>query len=414
MSSRSMRLLAWCVLLALSSGLAGAEDVCDDGGPDAFFPTIEKVVYDPSSRAPLAFRHYNAEEEVCVKEDCRAMKDWLRFSVAFWHTIRGDGSDPFGSPTKSWPWEEGEMSAMARAKVRLRAIFEFLDKLGVEYWCFHDRDIAPEGQTLQETKANLDAIVEQAKELQEKHDKKLLWGTAQLFHHKRYINGAATSPDSRVYAYAAAMVAMAMDATKKLQGQNFVFWGGREGYQSLLNSDIKQELDQLGAFMSAAADYKEEIGFDGELLIEPKPQEPMKHQYDFDVATTANFLRMNNLEGKFKINVECNHATLSGHSCEHELRTASIQGLLGNVDINTGDPQTGWDTDQFLTDPVEATRLMLTILEQGGLGKGGLNFDAKLRRESVDVEDLFYAHISGMDAMARGLKQAAAIINDGR
>ena len=410
----SLAFAFWCAMVVTGSTAAAAPDEkCFDDEKE-MFPDIQAIKYEgPESRNPLSFRYYHAEEKVCVQNYCRKMKDWLRFSVAFWHTFRGDGSDPFGSPTKAWPWEV-EGGEMEVARLRMKANFEFLEKLGVDYWCFHDRDIAPEGDTLQESNANLEEIVKLAKELNKKYRKKVLWGTAQLFKHKRYMHGAATSPDVGVFAYGAAQVKAAMDATYALGGENFVFWGGREGYQTLLNTDLSLELDHLGKFMKMAADYKESIGFTGTLLIEPKPQEPTKHQYDWDVATTANFLHNNNLTDKFKINVECNHATLSGHSCEHELKVASIQGLLGNIDINTGDPQIGWDTDQFLTDPSEATRLMLVVLSQGGLQSGGLNFDAKLRRESTSVEDLFYAHISGIDAMARGLRQAAAIINDGR
>ena len=410
-----------CALASTGEGEdAGESTSCAFTEGTELFPDIQPIQYaGPESRDPLTFRYYNANEEICVKvkgvTSCRTMKEWLRFSVSFWHTFRGDGGDPFGSPTKLWPWDEVEVSdEMERARVRMNANFEFLNKLGVDYWCFHDRDIAPEGETLKETNENLFELVDQAKRLNQKYSKKLLWGTAQLFKHRRYMNGAATSPDARVFAYAAAQVKSAMDATKILGGENYVFWGGREGYQSLVNTDLAKELDHLGAFMRMAAEYKKSIGFQGTLLIEPKPQEPTKHQYDWDVATTSNFLHNYNLTGDFKINVECNHATLSGHSCEHELQVASNQGLLGNIDINTGDPQIGWDTDQFLTDPSEATRLAWVILMQGGLNPGGLNFDAKLRRESTDVNDLFYAHISGMDAMARGLRQAANLINDGK
>lgn len=374
-----------------------------------FFPTVPHIQYEgPSSRNPLAFKWYNAEEEIMGKK----MKDWLRFSVAFWHTFRGDGSDIFGSPTKKWPWEDGSDS-LVTAFNRMRANFEFLKKLGVDWWCFHDRDIAPEGETLRESNANLDAIFALAKKLQEGTSIRPLWGTAQLFKHPRYMYGAATSPDLKVYAYAAAQVKKAMEVTHKLGGENFVFWGGREGYQTLLNTDLKIELANMATFLKSALSWKKKLGFNGTLLLEPKPQEPTKHQYDWDVATTMGFLERNGLAGDFKLNIECNHATLSGHSCHHELEMARIHGMLGSIDANTGDAQIGWDTDQFLTDIAEATLIMLTVIKNEGIAPGGFNFDAKLRRESVDVEDLFIAHIAGMDTMARGLRNAAKILEDG-
>uniref|UniRef100_A0A0E0EFX8 Xylose isomerase n=1 Tax=Oryza meridionalis TaxID=40149 RepID=A0A0E0EFX8_9ORYZ len=374
-----------------------------------FFPGIPKIKYEgPSSKNPLAYKWYNAEEVILGKK----MKDWMRFSVAFWHTFRGTGGDPFGAPTKSWPWEDGTNS-LDMAKRRMRAHFEFMEKLGVDRWCFHDRDIAPDGKTLTETNKNLDEIVELAKKLQEETNIKPLWGTAQLFMHPRYMHGAATSPEVKVYAYGAAQVKKALEVTHYLGGENYVFWGGREGYQTLLNTDMKRELDHLANFLQAAVDYKKKIGFNGTLLIEPKPQEPTKHQYDWDVATTFSFLQKYGLTGEFKINVECNHATLSGHSCHHELETARINGLLGNIDANTGDPQIGWDTDQFLTDISEATLVMSSVVKNGGLAPGGFNFDAKLRRESTDVEDMFLAHISGMDTLARGLRNVVKLIEDG-
>eukprot|EP01018_Ginkgo_biloba_P015161 Gb_01664 [translate_table: standard] len=410
-----------------------------------FFPGIPHIKYEgPSSKNPLAYKWYNAEEEIFGKK----MKDWLRFSVAFWHTFRGNGGDPFGAPTKNWPWEDGTNS-LAMALRRMKANFEFLTKLGVERWCFHDRDIAPDGKTLMDSNANLDAVVALAKHLQEGTSIRPLWGTAQLFLHPRYMHGAATSPDVHVYAYAAAQVKklwrMALKTllrknghggsltalvTHELGGENFVFWGGREGYQTLLNTDLKKELDHLASFLQAAVNWKKKIGFNGTLLIEPKPQEPTKHQYDWDAATTMGFLQRYGLAGEFKLNIECNHATLSGHSCHHELELARIYGMLGNIDANTGDAQTGWDTDQFLTDVGEATLIMLTVVKNVGLAPGGFNFDAKLsvlgvpcivfssrscklRRESVDVEDLFIAHISGMDTLARGLRNAAKLLQDG-
>ncbi|KAF5956629.1 hypothetical protein HYC85_003854 [Camellia sinensis] len=419
---------------------------CGDDWEGEFFPGIPKIKYEgSSSKSPLAFKWYNGEEEILGKKmkvevmyvrydehiHCR-LQDWMRFSVAFWHTFRGTGGDPFGAPTKMWPWEDGTNS-VAMAKRRMRANFEFIDKLGVELWCFHDRDIAPDGATLEESNANLDEVVALAKELQ---GKKIhpLWGTSQLFMHPRYMHGGATSSELGVYAYAAAQVKKAMEVTHYLGGENYVFWGGREGYQTLLNTDMERELNHMARFLEAAVAYKKKIGFNGTvlvfnslpwtinsvvvcnwrtLLIEPKPQEPTKHQYDWDAATAANFLRKYGLIGEFKLNIECNHATLSGHSCHHELETARINGLLGNIDANTGDPQIGWDTDQFLTDIGEATMVMLSVVRNGGLAPGGFNFDAKLRRESTDVEDLFIAHISGMDTLARGLRNVAKLIEDG-
>ncbi|CAM8979853.1 unnamed protein product [Rhodiola kirilowii] len=389
------------------------EEVAAGCGDDSkwegeFFPGIPNIKYEgPTSKNRLAFKWYNANEEILGKK----MKDWLRFSVAFWHTFRGTGGDPFGAPTKFWPWEDGTNS-LAMAKRRMRANFEFINKLGVDKWCFHDRDIAPDGATLEETNVNLDEIIALAKELQ---GSKIhpLWGTAQLFHHPRYMHGAATSSELGVFLYAAAQVKKAMEVTHYLGGENYVFWGGREGYQSLLNTDMERELDHMARFFEAAVAYKKKIGFNGTLLIEPKPQEPTKHQYDWDAATSANFLRKYGLIDEFKLNIECNHATLSGHSCHHELETARINGLLGNIDANTGDPQVGWDTDEFLTDIGEATKVMLSVVKNGGLAPGGFNFDAKLRRESTDVEDLFIAHISGMDTLARGLRNVAKLIEDG-
>ncbi|KAJ1699430.1 hypothetical protein LUZ63_007942 [Rhynchospora breviuscula] len=416
---RILLLLSLC--LSLSACIDSSANTCpadleakcgDDSSGDwkgEFFPGIPKIKYEgPNSIDPLSYKWYNAEEVVLGKK----MKDWFRFSVAFWHTFRGTGADPFGAPTKSWPWEDGTNS-IAMAKRRMRAHFEFMDKLGVNRWCFHDRDIAPDAKTLAETNANLDEVVELAKELQKGTDIIPLWGTAQLFMHPRYMHGGATSSELGVYAYAAAQVKKAMEVTHYLGGENYVFWGGREGYQTLLNTDMKRELDHLAAFLQAAVDYKKKIGFNGTLLIEPKPQEPTKHQYDWDAATSFAFLQKYGLTGEFKLNIECNHATLSGHSCHHELETARINGLLGNIDANTGDPQIGWDTDQFLTDISEATLVMLSVVRNGGLAPGGFNFDAKLRRESTDVEDMFIAHISGMDTLARGLRNVAKLIEDG-
>ncbi|KAK9830382.1 hypothetical protein WJX72_011455 [[Myrmecia] bisecta] len=408
------RCLCLAVLLAaaLTSAAASAANECETLGlyEGEFFPSIKRIAYEgPDSTNPLAFKYYNAEEVIMGKK----MKDWLRFSVAFWHTLRGDGSDQFGSPTKRWPWEDGSLSPLEMAFRRMRVMFEFLDKLGAEYWCFHDRDIAPEGASLRESNENLDKVADLAEHLQKQTGKKVLWGTAQLFNHPRYMHGAATSPNATVFAYAAAQVKKAMEVTQRLGGENYVFWGGREGYNTLLNTDLKLELDNMARFLTLARDHKSRLGFKGTLLLEPKPQEPTKHQYDWDAASTMGFLNRYGLAGDFKLNIECNHATLAGHSCDHELTLASVYGTLGNIDANTGDAQTGWDTDQFLTDPREATLMALTILKQGGLAPGGINFDAKLRRESTDVEDLFYGHISGMDALARGLRNAARLLEDG-
>ena len=375
-----------------------------------FFPSINKIQYEgPDSRNPLAFKEYNPEELIAGKK----MKDHLRFAVAYWHTFRAAGMDPFGSRTMFRPWDDGSSSVENALRI-MRANFEFLEKLGVEYYCFHDRDIAPEGETLKETNKNLDEVAALAKKLQSDTGINLLWGTANMFSHARYMCGASTNPDAHVFAYAAAQVKKALEITLDLGGTNYVFWGGREGYQTLLNTDMKRELDHMAVFLSMASDYKKEIGFTGTLLIEPKPKEPTKHQYDFDAGAVIGFLRNYDLDKDFKLNIECNHAALAGHTFEHELTLASSYGLLGSVDANTGDPMLGWDTDQFNTDYRELTRAMLVILKQGGLGFGGLNFDAKLRRDSTDIEDMFVAHIGSMDAFARGLKNAQKILNDGK
>jgi xylose isomerase len=391
-------------------------DACT-GNPKTpeYFAAYDKIKYQgPDSKEALAFKHYDADNIILGK----SMKEWLSFSMAFWHTMRGDGSDPFGSPTKKWPWEQesAHLDEISKAKRRLDVFFELLSKLGVEHWCFHDRDISPELETLEETNAALDVIAEYAKRKQKEYDISLLWGTAQLFSHARYRHGAATSPNATVFAHAAAQVKKAMEVTHRLGGQGFVFWGGREGYSTLLNTDMKLETDNAARFLHMAATYAKKIGFLGSLMLEPKPKEPSKHQYDYDAATTHAFLMAHGLDklGKFSLNIECNHATLAGHSCFHELTYASQNGILGSLDANTGDPQLGWDTDQFLTDPLEATLVALAIIRNGGLSpSGGINFDAKLRRESTDPEDLLIAHIAGMDAMARGLRNAASLIEDG-
>jgi len=375
-----------------------------------FFPGISKIQYEgPSSKNPLAFKHYKADELV----EGKPMKDHLRFSVTYWHTIRGQLSDMFGSGTAVRPWEDGSNS-MPMAETRVRVAFEFLEKLGAPFYAFHDRDVAPEGKDLRETNRNLDAIVKLLKQEQQRTGVQLLWGTACLFAHPRFAHGAATSCNADVFAYAAAQVKKAIEATHELNGAGYVFWGGREGYSTLLNTDLKRELDHLARFLHLAVDHKKEIGFKGQFYIEPKPKEPTKHQYDSDAAACLEFLRAYGLLGDFKLNLETNHATLAGHTMQHELEVAIAAKALGSIDANTGDLLLGWDTDQFPTNVYLATEIMLSILKMGGLSTGGTNFDAKVRRESFEPVDLFYAHIGGMDAFARGLKTAAAIRKDGR
>ena len=375
----------------------------------AAFAEIKKIAYEgPSSKNMLAFHHYNESEVV----EGRSMKDHLRFSVAYWHTFRGTGSDPFGPGTMQRPWEAAK-DTVENACNRARVAFEFMEKLGAPFYCFHDRDVAPEGASLAESNKNLDAVVKVLKEEQQRTGIKLLWGTANLFSNPRFMHGAATSSHADAFAFAAAQVKKAIEVTKELGGENYVFWGGREGYQSLWNTDMKRELDHLGAFMHMAVDYAKQIGFKGQFLFEPKPKEPTKHQYDFDAAACSNFLRSYGLIDHVKLNLETNHATLAGHTMHHELEYAGLQGLLGSIDANTGDLLLGWDTDQFPTDIYLTTQCMLSILKYGGLAPGGVNFDAKVRRESFEPVDLFHAHIGGMDAFARGLKIAAAIRADG-
>ncbi|ACL70700.1 xylose isomerase [Halothermothrix orenii] len=357
---------------------------------------------------PLAFKYYNPEEKVGGK----TMEEHLRFSVAYWHTLTGDGSDPFGMGTMLRPWDTAT-DPMELAKARVRAAFEFMSKLGVKYFCFHDRDIAPEGRTLAETNKNLDEIVSLIKELMDETGIKLLWGTANLFSNPRFVHGAATSPNADVFAYAAAQVKKAMEITKELGGENYVFWGGREGYETLLNTDMELEQENFARFLHMAVDYAREIGFEGQFLIEPKPKEPTKHQYDFDAATVISFLKKYDLDKHFKLNIEANHATLAGHTFQHELHVSRINGMLGSVDANQGDLLLGWDTDQFPTNIYETTLAMYEILKNGGLEPGGLNFDAKVRRASFEPVDLFYAHIAGMDAFARGLKVAHKLLESG-
>jgi xylose isomerase len=373
-----------------------------------YFPDVPQIIYEgPTSKNPLAFKHYNPDEVV----EGKSMRDWLRFSVCYWHTFRGTGVDPFGAPTLSRPWDDGTDS-LDNALKRVDVAFEFISKLGAPYYCFHDRDVAPEGATLAESNANLDAVADRLEEAQQATGIKLLWGTANLFSNPRFLHGAATSPNADVFAYAAAQVKKAMEVTHRLGGENYVFWGGREGYMNLYNTDMKRELDHLARFMHMAHDHAKDIGFTGQFLFEPKPKEPTKHQYDFDAAACLNFIRQYGLLDVVKLNLETNHATLAGHTMMHEMEYARIQNSLGSIDANTGDLLLGWDTDQFPTDLYLTTQTMLVIMEQGGLAPGGTNFDAKVRRESVDPIDLFHAHIGGMDAFARGLKIASRIRAD--
>lgn len=374
-----------------------------------YFPEIKaRIEYEgKNSKNPLAFKFYNKSQRVGDK----TMEEHLCFAVAYWHTMMGAGADMFGQPSFTREWH-GALNSIDRAKQTMEAAFEFFQKLGVGYYCFHDRDISPEGATFSETCKNLETMVVFAKGLQKETGTKLLWGTANLFGNPMYGQGAATSPNAHVMAYAAAQVKNAIDATHELGGENYVFWGGREGYETLLNTDIRKEQEQMARFLQMAVEYKQKIGFKGQFLIEPKPCEPTKHQYDFDAATTLYFLKQYDLIDHFKLNIEANHATLAGHSFEHELAVASAAGKLGSVDANRGDVLLGWDTDQFPIDLYSTTLAMIIILKQDGLGSGGLNFDAKPRRSSTDPVDLFHAHIGGMDAFARGLLIAQQIIED--
>jgi xylose isomerase len=378
-------------------------------GNKEYFPGIGKIPYEgPKSKNPLAFKFYDPQKKISSK----TMEEHLRFSIAYWHSFCGSGVDMFGAPTHLYAWNEAPTPLQA-AEQRLDAAFEFITKIGAPFYCFHDRDLAPEGRTPAESEKNLMALVEKAKERQKATGVKLLWGTANLFSHPRYMNGAATNPDFRVVAHAAAQVKAAIDATITLEGQGYVFWGGREGYTTLLNTDLKREQEHLARFLIACRDYARKQGFKGAFYIEPKPMEPTKHQYDFDVATVIGFLRKYGLEKDFKINIEANHAELAGHDFVHELTVAAAEGMLGSIDANRGDPRNGWDTDQFPTNLYETTLAMLVVLKMGGFATGGLNFDAKLRRDSTDPEDLFIAHIGGMDAFALGLEVAHRILEEG-
>jgi len=375
----------------------------------SYFPEVQKVEFEGrQSKNPLAFRYYDPKKIVGGK----TMEEHLRFSMAYWHTLVADGTDMFGSGSMQRPWDK-LTDPMDIAKARAYAAFEFMEKMQIPFFCFHDIDIAPEGRTLQETFSNMDTIVALFKELMAQTGIKLLWGTANLFGHPRFMHGAATSPSADVFAHSAARVKRAMEVTKELGGENYVFWGGREGYETLLNTDLKLELDNLARFLHMAVDYAKEIGFTGQFLIEPKPKEPTKHQYDYDVGTVLGFLKSYGLDKDFKINIEANHATLAMHTFEHELRLARINGLLGSVDANQGDELLGWDTDQFPTNVYSTTLAMYEILQNGGLAPGGLNFDAKARRGSFEPIDLFYAHIAGMDAFAHGLDVAHRLLESG-
>ncbi|MCY7734494.1 xylose isomerase [Bacillus safensis] len=368
---------------------------------------ISKIQYEgKQSKNPLAFQYYNPSEVIGGK----TMKDHLRFSVAYWHTLTADGTDMFGTGTMQRVWDS--YSGMDLAKARLEVAFQLFDLLDVPYFSFHDRDIAPEGETLQETNQQLDIILERMKEYMQQSGVKLLWNTANMFKHPRFVHGAATSCHADVFAYAAAQVKKGIETAKELGAENYVFWGGREGYDTLLNTDMKRELDHMAAFLHMAVDYAKEIGYTGQFLIEPKPKEPTTHQYDTDAATSIAFLKQYGLDSHFKLNIEANHATLAGHTFEHELCVARIHGLLGSVDANQGNSLLGWDTDEFPTDLYATTLAMYEILQNGGLGAGGLNFDAKVRRASFELEDILYAHIAGMDAFAKGLRVAHRLIED--
>ena len=375
-----------------------------------YFPQIGKIPFEgKDSKNPLAFHYYDANKVVMGK----TMKEWLRFAMAWWHTLGQASADPFGGQTRSYEWDKAD-NAVQRAKDKMDAGFEIMSKLGIEFFCFHDVDLVEEGNSVEEYEANLKAITDYAQQkMAENPQIKLLWGTANVFGNKRYMNGASTNPDFDVVARAIVQIKNAIDATIKLGGQNYVFWGGREGYMSLLNTDQKREKEHMAMMLTLARDYARAKGFKGTFLIEPKPMEPTKHQYDVDTETVIGFLKAHGLEKDFKVNIEVNHATLAGHTFEHELACAVDAGMLGSIDANRGDAQNGWDTDQFPIDNYDLTMAMLQIIRNGGLGTGGTNFDAKMRRNSTDPEDVFIAHISGMDAMARALENAAAIIEDG-
>lgn len=373
-----------------------------------YFPSIEKIKFEgKESKNPLAFRYYDANKVVYGK----TMAEWFKFSMAWWHTLCAEGGDPFGGGTQKHPWV-GASDAAQAAKDKMDAGFEFMQKMGIEYYCFHDIDLVDEGSSIEEYEANLKAIVEYAKQKQAETGIKLMWGTANVFSNARYMNGASTNPDFDAAARAMLQIKNSIDATIALGGRGYVFWGGREGYMSLLNTDMKREKQHLGRMLQMARDYGRSKGFKGVFLIEPKPMEPMKHQYDVDAETVIGFLKEFGLEKDFKLNIEVNHATLAGHTFEHELQCAVDAGMLGAIDANRGDVQNGWDTDQFPVDVFELTQAMMVVLKGGGMQGGGTNFDAKIRRNSTDNEDLFIAHIGAMDVMARALEAAAAILEE--
>ncbi|SFE87764.1 xylose isomerase [Paenibacillus algorifonticola] len=373
----------------------------------SYFSNIGKIQFEgKGSDNPFAFKHYNPEQVILGK----TMEEHLRFAVAYWHTFNANGTDPFGSATMFREWDK--LDGLDRAKARVEANFEFMDKLNIPFYCFHDVDIAPEGATLQETNKNLDVIVGLLKENMKTSGKKLLWNTVNMFSHPRFVHGAGTTCNADVYAYAGAQLKKGLEVGKELGAENYVFWGGREGYETLLNTDMGFELDNLARLYEMALAYAKEIGFDAQFLIEPKPKEPTKHQYDFDAATTISFLRKYNLHNDFKLNLEANHATLAGHTFEHEIRTAAINGMLGSLDANQGDLLLGWDTDEFPTDLYSTTLTMYEVLKAGGIGRGGVNFDAKVRRASFEADDLFLGHIAGMDSFAWGLKAAAKLTEE--
>jgi xylose isomerase len=375
-------------------------------GAKEYYKGIGQIQYEgPQSDNPLAFRWYDENKVIAGK----TMKDHFKFACAYWHSFNGNGSDPFGSPTHLFPWDSIE-DPIEKAKAKMDAAFEFITKLNLPYYCFHDVDVVDYGNDIVKNEQRLQTMVEYAKEKQKQSGVKLLWGTANLFSHTRYMNGAATNPDFLVLTHGAAQVKAALDATIALGGENYVFWGGREGYMSLLNTNMKKEQENLARFLHTAKDYARKQGFTGTFFIEPKPAEPSKHQYDFDCATVIGFLNQFGLQNDFKINIEVNHATLAGHTFTHELQVAADHGMLGSVDANRGDYQNGWDTDQFPNNLNELTEAMLIFLEAGGLQGGGVNFDAKIRRNSTDMADLFYAHIGGMDTFARALVTADAIL----
>ncbi|MDD2214261.1 MAG: xylose isomerase [Oscillospiraceae bacterium] len=375
----------------------------------AYYPTIPKIRYEGAkSDNPLAFKYYDPEAVVAGK----SMREQLRFAMSYWHTMVAAGTDMFGVNTMDKSY--GSTDPMTQAEHKAHAAFELMDKLDLDFFCFHDRDISPEADNLKETDARLDKITALLKQLMKDYHKKLLWGTANLFGNPRYMNGAGTSPSADVYAFAAAQLKKAVEITVELGGNGYVFWGGREGYETLLNTDMAFELDNMARLMHMVVDYARSIGFKGDFYIEPKPKEPMKHQYDFDAATALNFLRAHDLLGDFKLNIEANHATLAQHTFQHELRTAAVNGAFGSVDANQGDLLLGWDTDQFPTNVYDTTLAMLEILKAGGFTNGGLNFDAKARRASNTVEDIFYSYIAGMDAFALGLRLADKVQQDGR